>query len=313
LSKTDFDLVIIGGGPAGLAAGLYAGRALLKTRLVEKLSPGGQVLTTDWVDNYPGFPDGVSGFELIDLMRKQAERFDLEIAMGEVVSLERDGDLFRVNLAEGVLTCKALVLAPGAHPQKLGAPNEVELTGKGVSYCGTCDGPFYRNAEVAVIGGGDTAVEEAIFLTRFASKVHLLHRRDELRATGLLRKKVLEEPKIQIHWSTVITDIGKDSQGLVSSVNCRDLKTGAEKKLDVTGVFIFVGQKPNTGFLQGFVDLDEAGFIKTDAEMATSQPGVWAAGDCRVKKLRQVCTAVGDGAAAAWHAEKYIEEKFGRS
>lgn len=293
-----------------MTAGLYTGRALLKTRLLERLAPGGQMLNTDWVDNYPGFPEGLSGFELVDRMRKQAERFEIEITTDEVVSLERNGNYIRINTAEGQLTAKTVVITSGAHPVKLGVPGELELAGKGVSYCATCDGPFYRGVETAVVGGGDSAVEEAIFLTRFSSKIHLFHRRDELRATGLLRQKVLNEPKIEIHWSSVLTNIKSDDSGMVNGLTYKDLKTGQESDLAVEGVFFFVGQKPNSDYLKGFVDLDEAGYVITDSEMATSVPGVWAAGDVRAKKLRQISTAVGEGATAGWCAEKYIEEHF---
>ena len=308
---TDIDLVIIGGGPAGLTAGLYAARARLKVKILEKLAPGGQILTTDWVDNYPGFPEGLSGFDLVDRMRRQTERFGAEIMSAEVVSLARQDDLIRIDLADGRLLAKTVIIATGAQPHKLCVPGEIEMTGKGVSYCATCDGPFYRNVEVGVVGGGDTAVEEAIFLTRFASMVHLFHRRDELRATGILREKALAEPKIQIHWSTVVTAIDSDEQGMVAGAQYKDLKSGDINQLPLEGIFMFVGQKPITGFLQGFVDLTSDGFVITDQEMATSEPGVWAAGDVRAKTLRQVATAVGDGAIAAINAEKHIEEKFG--
>ncbi|MFH1136247.1 MAG: thioredoxin-disulfide reductase [Pseudomonadota bacterium] len=305
-----FDLLILGGGPAGMTAGLYASRARLKTKLLERLAPGGQILTTHWVDNYPGFPEGVSGFELVDRMRRQSERFGLDIEAGEACSLFRDGDHLVVNLeGGGSLAAKTVIIATGAQPSKLGIPGEAEMTGRGVSYCATCDGPFYRNAEVAVVGGGDTAVEEALFLTRFASRIHLFHRRDEFRAAGILREKVLEEPKIEIHFSSVLTSILPDERGLVQRVRCKNLKTGAETEMPVEGVFMFVGQKPITSFLVGFVDLDHQGFVKTDGEMRTNQPGVLAAGDVRVKRLRQVSTAVGDGATAAYSAEKYLEEK----
>lgn len=306
-----FDLLIIGGGPAGLTAGLYAGRARLKTRLLERLSPGGQMLMTDWIDNYPGFPEGVSGFELVDRMRRQAERFDLEIVSEEVTSCKREGDLIRVDTHEESLLTRTMIIAAGATPVKLGVPGEIELTGKGVSYCGTCDGPFYRDVEVAVIGGGDTAAEEAIFLTRFASKVHMFHRRDQLRATGVLREKLEADPNVEIHWSSVLLDVIADEKGMVSGMHYKDLKTGEERKLDCEGVFIFVGQSPSTDFLKGFVELDEKGFVKTDLFMSASQPGVFVAGDCRVKRFRQVATAVGDGAVAAYSAEKYLEDNFG--
>jgi len=255
-----------------LTAGLYAARARLNTKLIEKLSPGGQVLNTDWVENYPGFPEGISGFELMDKMREQAERFDLDIAYGEVTSLERKGDR--------------------------------------VSYCATCDGPFYRDMEVLVVGGGDTAVEEAIFLTRFASTVHLCHRRDELRATGILRERILSEPKVKIHWSTAVNEIEADSNNQVTAAVIKDLKTDKTFKQPVHGVFLFVGTTPATDFLTGFVELNDRGFVKTDLELATSQPGVWATGDVRSKYLRQIATAVGDGATAAYNVEKYIQEKF---
>ena len=294
-----------------MTAGLYAGRARLCARLIEKLSPGGQMLNTDWVDNYPGFPEGLSGFELVDRMRKQAERFEVQIVSGEVTSLERSGDLIKVVTDGGDMLTKTVIVASGSQPVKLGVPGELELIGKGVSYCATCDGPFYRDQVVAVVGGGDTAVEEALFLTKFAEKIHLFHRRDELRATGLLREKAQAEPKIEIHWSSVLEEIHADDAGLVGGVTYRDLKTGADHALDLTGVFMFVGQKPITGYLQGFIDLDKNGFVLTDAEMAASQPGVWAAGDVRAKLLRQISTAVGDGATAAFAAEKYIEDKFG--
>ncbi|MBW2090632.1 MAG: thioredoxin-disulfide reductase [Deltaproteobacteria bacterium] len=310
MNQPEHDLVIIGGGPAGLTAGIYAARARLNVKLVEKLSPGGQVLNTDWVENYPGFPEGISGFELMDKMREQAERFDLEIAYGEVTSLERDGALIKVNLADGELFAKTTIIATGVQPNKLGVPGEEELLGKGVSYCATCDGPFYRDMEVLVVGGGDTAIEEALFLTRFASRVHLCHRRDELRATGILRERVLADPKVQIHWSTVLTAIEADSNNQVSTARVKDLKTGQITKQPVKGVFLFVGTHPVTDFLQGFVNLDERGFIETDLELATSQPGVWATGDVRSKQLRQIATAVGDGATAAFNVEKYILEKF---
>jgi thioredoxin reductase (NADPH) len=310
MTSFEYDLVIIGGGPAGLTAGLYAARARLKTRLVEKLSPGGQVLTTDWVENYPGFPEGVSGFELMDKMRQQAERFDLEITSSEATAVERQGELFRLRHDGEELLSRTIVIATGALPNTLGVPGEAELTGKGVSYCATCDGPFYKESEVAVIGGGDTAAEEALFLTRFASQVHLCHRRDELRATGVLRERLKAEPKVRIHWSTTVTAIEKGESGQVSGAVLKDLKTGRTSRLPVQGVFLFVGTKPVTEFLKGFVELDSQGFVKTDPELATSQAGVWAAGDVRSKTLRQISTAVGDGAVAAYQAERYIENKF---
>jgi len=293
-----------------LTAGLYAARARLNTKLIEKLSPGGQVLNTDWVENYPGFPEGISGFELMDKMREQAERFDLDIAYGEVTSLERKGDRIQINLTDGEVLSKTVIIATGTVPNKLGVPGEEEMIGRGVSYCATCDGPFYRDMEVLVVGGGDTAVEEAIFLTRFASTVHLCHRRDELRATGILRERILSEPKVKIHWSTAVNEIEADSNNQVTAAVIKDLKTDKTFKQPVHGVFLFVGTTPATDFLTGFVELNDRGFVKTDLELATSQPGVWATGDVRSKYLRQIATAVGDGATAAYNVEKYIQEKF---
>lgn len=296
-----------------MTAGLYASRARLKTRLVEKLSPGGQILNTDWVDNYPGFPEGISGFELADRMRYQAQRFGLHVISGEIIGLTQEDDYFRLDMADGSLSARTLIVATGSQPLKLGVPGELELVGKGVSYCATCDGAFYRDVEVGVVGGGDTAVEEALFLTRFASKVHLFHRRNELRATGILREKITTDPKVEIHWSSVISEIQADDRGLVSGVRYKELNSGQERHLELEGIFMFVGQVPATYFLNNFLTLDEAGFVVTDPDMATSRPGVWAAGDVRSKKLRQISTAVGDGATAAFSAEKYIEDKFGRT
>ena len=312
-SAPDCDVLIIGGGPAGLTAGLYASRALVRTRIVEKMSPGGQVLTTDWVDNYPGFPKGASGFDLIDRMRRQAERFGLEFLRGEVVSLSEEDGLFRVQLNDGSQRCRALIIATGAYPQKMGIKGEIELTGRGVSYCATCDGAFYQDAEVAVVGGGDTAVEEALFLTRFASKVHLFHRRDDLRATGVLREKIMAEPKVEIHWSSVPLEILENGQGMVAALRYRNAKTYMQCDMPLDGVFIFVGQKPSTACLEGFVELDPTGYVQTDMDMATSRRGVWAAGDVRIKTLRQIATAVGDGAIAGFQAEKYIENTYGQN
>lgn len=300
-----YDVIIIGGGPAGLTAGLYCARARLKVLLLEKLAPGGQVLTTDQVENYPGFPDGVSGFELVDRMKTQAERFGLPIQSQEVVRLELAGRSKRVILPKGEQEAKALILACGATWRKLGVEGESLLIGKGVSFCATCDGPFFRDQEVAVIGGGDTAVEEGIFLTRFASKVYVVHRRDRLRATGLLQERAMAEPKIEFLWNTVPRRIlGRDG---VEGIELQDVKTGKVTQLPVQGVFVFIGTVPNTELMRGQIDLDEEGFVKTDPHMGTSLPGVFAAGDIRSKLFRQIATAVGEGAAASYSVERYLE------
>jgi thioredoxin reductase (NADPH) len=299
------DLIIIGAGPAGLTAGLYAARARLKTLMLEKLSPGGQVLMTDWVENYPGFPDGISGFELMDKMRRQAEKFDLVIENQEVSRLELSPEKKVVVADKGNLETRALILTSGATPRKLGIEGEDLLTGKGVSYCATCDGPFYRDQEVALIGGGDTAVEEAIFLTRFAAKIHLIHRRDELRATKLLRERVMALDQVNIMWDTVPTRIVGDTE--VKGVDLKNVKTGKTSHLPVQGVFVFVGYIPNTELVKDQLELDTLGFVVTNNDMQTSVPGVFAAGDIRSKILRQIATAVGEGATAAFAVERYLE------
>ncbi len=300
-----YDLIIIGGGPAGLTAGLYNARARLDVILLEMLAPGGQILLTDWVENYPGFPDGISGFELVDKMRTQAENFGLKIQNEEALGLEITPEKKVVITNKGRLETKALILACGATPKKLGIEGEELLTGKGVSYCATCDGPFYRDQEVAVIGGGDTAVEEAIFLTRFASEIHLIHRRDELRAIKLLQERAMVEDKIKFVWDTIPTKVlGKNG---VEAVELKNVKTGELSRKDVQGVFIFVGTQPNTELVKDLVELDENGFIKTSDHMETSLPGVFAAGDIRSKILRQISTAVGEGAEASFSAQRYLE------
>jgi thioredoxin reductase (NADPH) len=299
------DLIIIGAGPAGLTAGLYAARARLKTLLLEKLSPGGQVLMTDWVENYPGFPDGISGFDLVDKMRRQAEKFDLVIENQEVSRLELSPGKKVVVTDKGNLETRALILTSGATPRKLGIEGEELLIGKGVSYCATCDGPFYRDQEVALIGGGDTAVEEAIFLTRFAAKVHLIHRRDELRATKLLRERVMALDQVNIMWDTIPTRIVGDTE--VKGVDLKNVKTGKTSHLPVQGVFVFVGYIPNTELVKGQLELDKLGFVVTNNDMQTSVPGVFAAGDIRSKILRQIATAVGEGATAVFAVERYLE------
>jgi thioredoxin reductase (NADPH) len=301
-----YDLVIIGGGAAGFAAGLYAARARLRTILLERLGYGGQLLTYERVDNYPGFPEGISAFGLVELFTAQAFRFGLESRSAEVVGIE-SGDLHKtVHLAEGQILAKSLVIATGAAPNKLGIKGESELTGKGVSYCAVCDAPFFREQDVAVIGGGDTAVEEAIYLTRFARKVYLIHRRDSLRAVQVVQEQALQNPKIEFIWNTVPTEIQGGVQG-VETLLLTNTQTHQTSPLKVNGVFVFIGIQPNTGFLSGDLKLDRLGFIVTDQEMATSMEGVFAAGDVRSKNLRQIVTAVGEGAIAATSAGRYLE------
>ena len=305
----DLDLIIVGGGPAGLTAYIYAARARLKTLLVEKFSPGGQVLVTDFVENYPGFPEGLSGAELMERFTAQARSLGLEPLNAEAVDLTVEEDLRRVHLADGrVLVAPTVIIATGATPRKLGVPGEEELTGKGVSYCATCDGPFFRDEVIAVVGGGNTAVQEALFLTRFVKKVYLIHRRDRLRATQILQERAFANPKIEFVWDSVVKEIlGKEK---VEGVRVLNRKSGEEKFLEVGGVFIFIGIRPQTEWLkEGVVALDDGGFIITDAEMRTSVPGVFAAGDVRAKACRQIVTAAGDGATAAYMAEIYLSER----
>ncbi len=301
------DVLIIGGGPAGLAASIYAGRAQLKGILVEKLSPGGQVLVTDFVENYPGFPDGLTGFELIEKLSQHAQKFGFEIKSGQVEKIKKDEDSFLVSLLGNneELKSRTIIIATGASHRKLGVPGEKELTGKGVSYCATCDGPFFRDQVVAVVGGGDSAVQEAIFLTKFVKKVYLIHRRDELRAVKILQERAFSNPKIEFIWDSVVEEIiGKDQ---VESVKIKNKKTGDIDELKVKGVFIFIGITPNTSLVSDLVDLDNRGFIKTDEWMRTSLKGIYAAGDCRSKPLLQIVTAVAEGATAAYAIEHDLQ------
>jgi thioredoxin reductase (NADPH) len=299
-------MVIIGGGPAGLTAGLYAARARLDVVLLERLSPGGQVLTTDMVENWPGDVDGVSGFELADRMRDHALKFGLKIQSAEITKLSADGKCKVLSGPDGELRAKAVVLAVGAQPKKLDVPGEELLIGKGVSYCGTCDGPFYRDQTVICFGGGDTAAEECVFLTRFAKKVYLAHRRDELRAAGILAERVMNNPKIEVLWSQAPLEIKGEAK--VEAVRLKKLKTDEEYDLPCDGAFVFVGTSPNTEFLRGVVDMDRQGFIICDRDQHTSMNGVFAAGDCCSKLLRQIVVAAGEGALATYAAQRYLEE-----
>lgn len=308
MQKEHYELVILGGGPAGLSAGLYAARARIDHVLIEKGVPGGQVLTTDWVDNYPGFPEGISGFDLAEKMKAHAERFDVNIENGEVERLDlsdpTDKKLFL--LGGEAVRFDTLIICTGARPNSLGIPGEEEMRGKGVSYCGTCDAPFYRNMNVAVIGGGDTAVEEACYLTRFASKVTIIHRRDELRATKVIQEMAFANDKIDFRWNSVPTAI-TGTNG-VERVHLRDTE-GKESELAVDGVFIFIGITPNNGCLPlEELNADQWGFIPTDNECRTVIPGVMAAGDIRAKNVRQVVNAAGEGAVAVLAAEAYLNK-----
>ncbi len=303
----DHDLVIIGAGPAGLTAGLYAARARMNVLLIEKAVPGGQIIVTDWIENYPGFPEGISGFDLAEKMKIQAEALGLNMDTAEVQSLNLSPDVKEVMLQDKTITTKSLIIASGASPKKLGI-GEDRYMGKGISFCATCDAPFFKEKTVVAIGGGDTAVQEAIYLTKFVKKVYLIHRRDELRATKILQERAFANDKIEILWDTIAT--GVDGFFGIEGVHVKHVKTGEEKTLKADGCFIWVGILPNTAFLKDAVDTDAYGFIRADAQMQTNIPGVFAAGDVRNTPLRQVSTAVGDGAIAAVSAEHYLENEF---
>ncbi len=306
MKNTDYDLVIVGSGPAGLTASIYAARARLKSLVLEKSATGGQILVTDWIENYPGFPEGLSGADLVMKMAEQAKRFGVEIETNQVLSMQVTDAVKKIVLDDRTVTCKAVILATGASPMKLGVPGEEEFYGKGISTCATCDAPFFRNSVVAAVGGGDTAVQESIFLTRFVEKVYLIHRRDELRATRILRERAMENPKIEIVWDSVLTAVNGSDAG-VDSITVKNVKTGEQRDLAVEGCFIWVGTAPNTSFLEGMVEVDRSGFVVVNEKMETSVPGVYAAGDVRNTPLRQVATAVGDAAIAAFEAAQYIE------
>ncbi len=307
MQKAQYQLIIVGGGPAGLTAGLYAARGRLNALLLEKGATGGQVLQTDWVDNYPGFIDGISGLDLMDKMTAHADRFGLKKQFATISALHLDGDVKSVELDDGqVLTALSIIICTGAKPRKLNIPGEQEFAGRGVSYCATCDGPFYRNQKVAVVGGGNTAIQEALHLTKFADKVTIIHRRNELRATKILQEKAFCNQKIDFIWNTEIQEIrGSKTSGVEELLLTH--ANGETSVLKVSGIFILIGIKPNTEMLPiDQLRTDETGFLITDDEMATSIPGVFAAGDIRSKRSRQIVNAAGEGAVAELSVEHYL-------
>jgi thioredoxin reductase (NADPH) len=302
-SSKQYDVIIIGGGPAGLSAGIYAARARLATLLIERAAVGGQIINAGMVENYPGYANGVSGVDLTQAMHQQAEKFGLETLYDEVIGIEINGKQKVVKTPQGDFLTKAVIIAGGAERQKLNVPGETAFTGKGVSYCATCDGAFFRDKAVAVIGGGNAAVHEALELTKFASKVILVHRRNELRATKIMQEKLLANAKIQVLWDTVVLEILGDK--FVEKLKLRNVKTAKETTLDVSGVFVSVGSQPATGYLKGLLNLDAVGAIVTNDKLETNVPGIFAAGDIRSGSIRQVVGATGDGATAAINAGKY--------
>ncbi len=308
----NYDLIIIGAGPAGLSAGLYAGRARLNTLIIEKQKNGGQIVITDEIENYPGCIEGETGPSLIDRMVKQTEKFGVDHVFDTVTDMDLTGDVKTVKCLHEEYSAKAVIIAAGANPVNIGCPGEKEFSGKGVSYCATCDAAFFEDFEVYVVGGGDAAVEEAMYLTKFARKVTIIHRRNELRAARSIQDKAFANPKIDFMWDTVVEEIKGD--GIVESMVVKNVKTGeltevfADEDDGTFGIFVFIGFRPNTEVFKGHVEMDEKGYILTDPDMHTNVPGVFAAGDIRQKSLRQVVTACADGAIAAVQAGKYIEE-----
>lgn len=309
MQKADYQLIIIGGGPAGLTAGLYASRDRLNTLLLEKGAIGGQVNITDWVDNYPGFVEGATGFELMEKMSAHAARFGLETRFANVTSLDLKEKIKSIHLENGeTLRAKAVIICTGGSPGRLGIKGEIELTGKGVSYCATCDGPFYRDQEIAVVGGGNTAIQEAVHLTKFASKVTVIHRRDQLRATKIVQEKAFANDKIKFIYDAQVTEIKGGDNGVERLHIAHN--NGTSSTLAVTGIFILIGVIPNNEMLPlDDLEIDKYGFIKTDPEMKTNLPGVFAAGDIRSKSFRQIVTAAGEGATAELSVEHYLGDE----
>ncbi len=299
-------VLILGSGPAGYTAAVYAARAGLKPALVLGNQPGGQLTTTTEIENYPGFPDGVDAFTLMESMRQQAERFGTRVLSGTAESAEFTPHARRIRLDSGdTLETQALIIATGASAKYLGLPSEQALRGHGVSACATCDGAFYKDVPVAVVGGGDTAMEEALFLTRFASRVHIIHRRDEFRASKIMADRTLHNEKIEVHWDSVVTEVHDPKQQKVTGVTLRNVKTNETSRLDVEGYFAAIGHKPNTDAFQGLLDMTEQGYLLTDG-VRTPVEGVYAAGDVQDSIYRQAITAAGSGCMAAMEAERWL-------
>jgi thioredoxin reductase (NADPH) len=311
-----YDVIILGGGPAGLTAGIYATRSNMKTLLLRSAYKTSLITTTDLIENYPGFPGGIGGFEIIERFTQQALKFGLSIVDDDIITVAKTGaeshDAWEVRTSSSVYRALSLIISTGTEYAHLDVPGEAEFTGRGVSYCATCDGPFYRDCQLIVVGGGDTAVQEALYLTNFASSVTIVHRRDRLRATAVLQDRAFANAKIAFVWNAVIKDITGDS--VVKAVRLKDVNDPAKvKTVPVDGVFIFTGTIPNTEMFKGIVDMDTHGYIKVNAHMNTSAKGIFAGGDCTDKLLRQVVTACGDGATAAFAAYEYVSTLKGTS
>jgi thioredoxin reductase (NADPH) len=314
LPEYDYDAIIIGGGPAGYTAGIYAARSGLKTLLVEGAATVSQITITDLIENYPGIPDGINGFDLMQLFKKQALNFGLEIITNDVLAIKNNiatPFIWDVTLEDKSFKALSVIAATGARWRNLEVPGEQEFAWRGISYCATCDGPFYRNKNVVVVGGGDTALQEALFLTNFASKVTIIHRRNRLRAAEILQKRSFTEKKIEFVWNAKLIEV--TGQEFVTGVKVADVESGNINEIEAEGVFIFVGRIPHTDIFRNILKLDAGGYIITDENMRTSAAGIFAAGDCRAKQFRQVVTAAGDGANAIYSAELYVEELKGES
>ena len=302
--KHIYDMVIIGGGPGGYTAALYAARAGLDTVVLEKLSAGGQMALTEQIDNYPGFENGIDGFSLGEKMRKGTERFGVKTRLVEVLSLELSGEIKKAGTSEGPVYGRTIVLSTGASPRELGIDGEKELIGKGVNYCAACDGMFYKDKTVVLVGGGNSAAAEALILARVCKKVILVHRRDTLRATKIYHEPLMKTENIEFRWNSIVTELLHDDK--VTGVRLRDVQTGAENEVDCDGVFVSIGRKPATELVRGQLELDQNGYVVADETTQTNIPGIYAVGDVRTKLLRQVVTAVADGAMAVYMAEEYL-------
>jgi thioredoxin reductase (NADPH) len=306
-NNPNYEVIIIGGGPAGLTAGTYTTRARLGSLLIEKELIGGQIVNAEIVENYPGFPEGIGGFELTQLMHQQATKFGLETLTARVTGLKLEGGQKVVKTTEGDFAAKVVIIAGGSERQKLGVPGEEEFTGRGVSYCATCDGALFRDQPVALVGGGNAAISEALHLARFASKVTVIHRRRQLRATRILQERAFTEANIEFQWDSTVDGI--EGEGVVQKIRLNQVPNGEKSILEVAGIFIAIGFKPDTDYLKGILPLDDAGHIITDESMETEVPGILAAGDIRHNSARQAITAAGDGATAALSAEKFLIEQ----
>lgn len=301
-----YDVIIVGAGPAGMAAAVYTGRARRETLILEKGMPGGQILLTDFVENYPGYPEGVVPFELMGSFRKHAEKFGAKIETDEVKEIRKEGELWHVVSNKGEYSGRAVIIATGSTYRKLGFPEEAKLTGRGVSYCGTCDGAFFKDKEVAVVGGGDHALTEALFLTKFCSSVKIIHRRDKFRGEKIIQERIFANPKIEVLWDSVVEEIkGEDK---LESVSIKNVKDNTIRELKIDGLFVSVGMDPNSSLAKGLVEMDEKEQIKVNQTMATSQPGIFAAGDVTNACPEQMSTAVGTGVAAALAVDDYLSK-----